>query len=137
MTVGGRGDRTGTVGTMNTVPTGIEDGCTATVVAHWQWLYLRVWVLVGFGTYEGRVPEQERRIPRLQCFSRAPPQATSHKGPLNRMLDGAKLRLYLQVPKREPFLFHSEANRDDHSKNKKKLESGGGISCKDFECRGI
>lgn len=37
MTVGGRDGRTGTVGTMYTVPTGIEDGCTATVVAHWQW----------------------------------------------------------------------------------------------------
>jgi hypothetical protein len=40
------------------------------------------------------------------------------------MLDGAKLRLYLQVPKRAPLLFHSEANRDDDPKNKKKLESG-------------
>jgi hypothetical protein len=40
------------------------------------------------------------------------------------MLDGAKLRLYLQVPKRAPLLFHYEANRDDDPKNKKKLESG-------------
>lgn len=92
--------------------------------------------LTGFGTYEGRVREQERRIPKLQCFSSAPPQAIGHKGPLNRMLDGAKLRLYLQVPKRAPLLFHSEANRDDDTKNKK-LESGGGIPWKDFACRGI
>jgi hypothetical protein len=36
------------------------------------------------------------------------------------MLDGAKLRLYLQVAKRAPLLFHFEANRDDGPKNKKK-----------------
>jgi hypothetical protein len=47
------------------------------------------------------------------------------------MLDGAKLRLYLQLPKRAPLLFHSEANRDDDTKNKKKLESGGRIPCND------
>jgi hypothetical protein len=36
MTVGGRGDRTGTAGTMNAVPTGMEYECAATVVAQWQ-----------------------------------------------------------------------------------------------------
>jgi hypothetical protein len=37
MTVGGRGGRTGIIGTMYTVPTGMEGDCTATVVAQWQW----------------------------------------------------------------------------------------------------
>jgi hypothetical protein len=52
------------------------------------------------------------------------------------MLGGAKLRLYLQIPKRAPLSFHSEAKRDDDPKNKKKT-NGAGIPYKDFECAGI